>query len=51
MMGNARSADTERMNVQAAELGADAIINLCYVTTSVIGSAAHLLVYETPKVN
>jgi len=47
MMGKARAAATDRMMVQAAELGADAIINVRYMTTSVIGSAAELLVYGT----
>jgi len=32
---------------QAAEMGADAIINLHYMTTSVVGSAAELLAYGT----
>jgi hypothetical protein len=40
MMGNARSTATERLNVQASELGAEAIINLCYVTTSGVGTIA-----------
>ncbi len=35
------------MVAQAADLGADAIINVRYVTTSVVGSAAELLVYGT----
>jgi len=47
MMGRARSAATERMLAEAAGLGADAIINVRYMTTSVIGSAAELLVYGT----
>jgi uncharacterized protein YbjQ (UPF0145 family) len=47
MMGSARSTATERMKARAAELGADAIINVRYMTTSVIGSAAELLVYGT----
>ena len=47
MMGSARSIATERMRAKAAELGADAIINVRYMTTSVIGSAAELLVYGT----
>ena len=45
MMGSARSTATERMTAKAAELGADAVINVRYMTTSVIGSAAELLVY------
>ena len=47
MMGSARSTATERMTVSAAEMGADAIINVRYMTTSVVGSAAELLVYGT----
>lgn len=47
MMGRARSTATERMKAQAVELDADAIINIRYMTTSVVGSAAELLVYGT----
>jgi len=47
MMGSARSIATERMTAQAAEMGADAVINVRYMTTSVVGSAAELLVYGT----
>ena len=47
MMGSARSTATERMTAAAAEMGADAVINVRYMTTSVIGSAAELLVYGT----
>jgi len=47
MMGMARDTATNRMMAQAAELGADAIINVRYMTTSVVGSAAELLVYGT----
>ncbi len=47
MMGKARDAATNRMVAQAAKMGADAIINVRYMTTSVVGSAAELLVYGT----
>jgi len=47
MMGQARSTATNRMTAQAAEMGADAIINVRYMTTSVVGSAAELLAYGT----
>jgi uncharacterized protein YbjQ (UPF0145 family) len=47
MMGNARIAATRRMMAQALEMGADAIINVRYMTTSVVGSAAELLAYGT----
>ncbi len=47
MMARARATATSRMIAQAAEMGADAIINTRYMTTSVIGSAAELLAYGT----
>ncbi len=47
MMGKARRTAANRMLVQAAELDADAVINVRYMTTSVVGSAAELLVYGT----
>ena len=47
MMGQARAAATDRMIAQAAEMGAHAIVNVRYMTTSVVGSAAELLVYGT----
>jgi len=47
MMGRARRVATNRMIAKAEEMGADAIINLRYMTTSVIGSAAELLAYGT----
>ncbi len=47
MMGRARATATNRMVAEAAALGADAIINVRYMTTSVIGSAAELLAYGT----
>ncbi|MGD8499567.1 MAG: YbjQ family protein [Phycisphaerales bacterium] len=47
MMGRARTAATNRMIAQAAQMGADAIINVRYMTTSVVGSAAELLAYGT----
>ena len=47
MMGSARSTATQRMMNDAVERGADAIINVRYMTTSVVGSAAELLVYGT----
>ncbi len=47
MMGSARSIATKRMTAKAAEMGADAVINVRYTTTSVVGSAAELLVYGT----
>ena len=47
MMGMARTEATNRMTAQAAEMGADAIINVRYMTTSVVASAAELLAYGT----
>jgi uncharacterized protein YbjQ (UPF0145 family) len=47
MMGSARSTATERMTAKAAKMGADAVINVRYMTTSVVGTAAELLVYGT----
>lgn len=47
MMGRARKVAADRMINQAEELGADAIINVRFMTTSVIGSAAELLAYGT----
>ena len=47
MMGSARSTATERMTAKAAAMGADAVINVRYMTTSVVASAAELLVYGT----
>ena len=47
MMGRARTTATERMIAKAAEMDADAVINVRYMTTSVVGTAAELLVYGT----
>ncbi len=47
MMGKARKIATVRMVKEAEDLGADAVINIRFMTTSVIGSAAELLAYGT----
>ncbi len=47
MMARARSAATNRMIDEAAQMQADAIINVRYMTTSVVGSAAELFAYGT----
>jgi uncharacterized protein YbjQ (UPF0145 family) len=47
MMGSARAAATTRMITQAEQMGADAIINVRYMTTSVVGTAAELFAYGT----
>ena len=47
MMAKARETATQRMIAQAAQMGADAIINTRYMTTSVVGTAAELFAYGT----
>ncbi len=47
MMGHARKIATSRMVANAEKLKADAVINLRFMTTSVMGSAAELLAYGT----
>ena len=47
MMGNARDLATSRMIAAADDMGADAVINVRYMTTSVVASAAELLAYGT----
>ncbi|MHC4563526.1 MAG: YbjQ family protein [Planctomycetota bacterium] len=47
MMGIARTTALNRMKTQAAALGADAVINVRYMTTSVVGTASELLAYGT----
>lgn len=47
MMGKARRVATNKMIEEAEAMGADGIINVRYMTTSVVGSAAELLVYGT----
>lgn len=47
MMGSARTTATNRMIDQAAQMGADAIVNVRYMTTSVVGTAAELFAYGT----
>ena len=47
MMRKARTLAVQRMNAQARELGADAIINVRFMTTSVVGTASELLAYGT----
>ena len=47
MMARARRVAASRMIAQAEEMGADAIINVRYMTTSVVGTAAELFAYGT----
>ena len=47
MLIEARNESTRRMAEQAERLGADAIINVRFVTSQVIAGAAELLAYGT----
>jgi len=47
MMGKARGVARGRMAARARDLGADAVLNVRYMTTSVVGTAAELLAYGT----
>jgi uncharacterized protein YbjQ (UPF0145 family) len=47
MMGKARGLARRRMAAKAREMGADAVVNVRYATTSVVGTAAELLAYGT----
>ena len=47
LMREARQQATDRMVKQAGELGANAIINIRYTTTSVSQGAAEMLAYGT----
>jgi uncharacterized protein YbjQ (UPF0145 family) len=47
MLVDARAEAMSRMETQAAEMGADAIVNLRLTTSQVVGGAAELLAYGT----
>ncbi|MGE4566511.1 MAG: YbjQ family protein, partial [Acidimicrobiales bacterium] len=47
MLVDARAQAMARMETQAAEMGADAIVNLRLTTSQVVGGAAELLAYGT----
>ncbi len=47
MLNEARNDSMRRMEAQADKLGADAVINLRYVTSQVMAGAAELLAYGT----
>ncbi len=47
MLTEARNESMRRMQEQAEKLGADAVINLRYVTSQVMSGAAELLAYGT----
>ncbi len=47
MLVEARSESLRRMQAQAEQLGADAVINVRFVTSQVMSGAAELLAYGT----
>ena len=47
MLSEAREIALKRMEDKAAELGADAVINIRFMTSSIMGSAAEILAYGT----
>ena len=47
MMNTARALATKRMTQEAEALGADAIVNVRYASSSVMSSAAEVMAYGT----
>ena len=47
MMNNARALATKRMVEEAEALGADAIVNVRYSSSSIMQSAAEVMAYGT----
>lgn len=47
MMSEAREIALKRMEEKAEEMGADAIINVRFMTSSIMAAAAEILVYGT----
>ncbi len=47
MMDEAREIATQRMIVDATDLGADAVVNVRYSTSSIAQGAAEVIVYGT----
>ena len=47
MLAEAREIALERMKEKAENIGADAIINIRFMTSSIMGGAAEILVYGT----
>ena len=47
MLAESREIALKRMEEKAQELGADAIINIRFMTSSIMGGAAEILVYGT----
>lgn len=50
LLAEARQQATDRMVAQAEELGANAVLNIRYTTTSVTQGAAEILAYGTAVV-
>ncbi len=47
LLTEARNESMRRMEAQAEKLGADAVINLRFMTSQVVGGAAEMLAYGT----
>ncbi|MBR3754453.1 MAG: YbjQ family protein [Clostridia bacterium] len=47
MMNEARALATKRMVAEAQELGADAVVNIRYASSTVMQGAAEVIVYGT----
>lgn len=47
MLNEARAISVKRMLAEAADLGADAVVNVRYATSNVMQGAAEILVYGT----
>ena len=50
LLAEARREATERMTMQAEEMGANAVVNVKYTTSAVAGGAAELYAYGTAVV-
>ena len=47
MMNTARELATQRMEAEAAALGADAVVNVRYTTSAIMQGAAEVMAYGT----
>jgi len=47
MLSESREIALKRMEEKAQEIGADAVINIRFMTSSIMGSAAEILAYGT----
>ncbi|MBS1264772.1 MAG: hypothetical protein MAG471_00598 [Acidimicrobiaceae bacterium] len=47
MLADARTEALERMSAHAAEMGADAVVNVRLTTSQIMGNAAEILAYGT----